>query len=680
MILAGFAWYQTRTYMPAYHEDDPDAYLILAKRIAAGLPLAERDPDPFVHQQHMWVENAEGNTIPKFAPGYPALMAGAYLAWDHAPAVFLGLGGFLILLLILAIHPLIRRRQNALLSAGLAIGIGLGVAAILAVVGYVYRAPLWAFYEAHLKLAYRDETMYLVSPVCATLTILGAYLLFALWARPWSALAGAALVALSNSLMFYGGYLLTHAAEICFVTWGMYFLWKWWRATEHATAIEAVQTPVADNLDPMGAVPAPNDIVVAYHIPSGIIWALLAGLTLGFSATIRHTSSLLVVVVVFIWIARLIGDIRAKRLNLFGGISFSMLPLAYALFPILLMLYNKTYFGDYFTTGYDLSKEQHDLSTIELRAEAWNLLIDNIPKLFHGLSYHVGFIVFSLAIISMAAIGRGVERVARWLWFIPLFLAIAIYYYAPDNMVYFRFVFTLMPLLVGAALMTIDRIALSRGARALVLIVIVGIAFINSVKSISFAAGFDISDLKSVRRAIGIEPTESGQDRFRKWPKRMEDPYREPVMLAARACEETLQDNAIIFARDGAHFCVGARRHFTLYPLKTFQKNNGREYQSAYRHPSTPKMQPERKKRLGELYTNMSQDDLNEKQRDLVRTYLLQGRQVVFLVDPGWGNNLANVYKKEFAVKELRKIDLAAYGTWGLYEATLVGPTTNPGN
>ncbi len=79
VIIAIYAWVEITHFTPAYQEVDPDGYLTLAKRIAEGGPLAVKEDDPFMYQSHVWVENNDGEVAPKFAPGYPALMAVAYL-------------------------------------------------------------------------------------------------------------------------------------------------------------------------------------------------------------------------------------------------------------------------------------------------------------------------------------------------------------------------------------------------------------------------------------------------------------------------------------------------------------------------------------------------------------------------------------------------------------------------
>ncbi|MFC1714655.1 hypothetical protein ACFL6S_13390 [Candidatus Poribacteria bacterium] len=79
IIVGIYGWVEITHFTPAYQEVDPDGYLVLAKRIARGGPLAVKADDPFMYQSHVWVENKAGEVAPKFAPGYPALMAIAYL-------------------------------------------------------------------------------------------------------------------------------------------------------------------------------------------------------------------------------------------------------------------------------------------------------------------------------------------------------------------------------------------------------------------------------------------------------------------------------------------------------------------------------------------------------------------------------------------------------------------------
>src|SRR5207237_1440339 len=73
-MLACYGIFQWRAFAPAYNEVDPDGYVLLAKRIAR-LESPALPDDPFLYNTHVWVENAPGRVVPKFAPGYPAVLA-----------------------------------------------------------------------------------------------------------------------------------------------------------------------------------------------------------------------------------------------------------------------------------------------------------------------------------------------------------------------------------------------------------------------------------------------------------------------------------------------------------------------------------------------------------------------------------------------------------------------------
>lgn len=80
VIVGLFLAVQIRIHRDLCSEPDVRAYQFLAKRLATGGPLAVEDKDPFLHQDHAWVETADGKLVPKFPPGYPLLMVPFYWA------------------------------------------------------------------------------------------------------------------------------------------------------------------------------------------------------------------------------------------------------------------------------------------------------------------------------------------------------------------------------------------------------------------------------------------------------------------------------------------------------------------------------------------------------------------------------------------------------------------------
>lgn len=332
-------------------EADPDGYIVLARRLAERGVLARQEDDPFLHHSHVWVENERGEVIPKFAPGYPALMALGYLAFG-------------------------------------------------------------------------DEGLFIVSPVLGGIALLGSFLLFRAWMPLLPSLLALVTLATNQAMLFYSGYLLTHASSVCFITWGMYFLWKWW------------QRP-------------------------GMGWALGTGLCLGFASTVRHSGGALALAVaaaVGLQWRRTGGDRGPMRR------AALLLVLAYTVFPALLAAYNAFVFGHPLRTGYALSNEQYAFS--------FAYLARNFGMLNRGLSGVALPMIFPFAILGLVFCGPWPDRLLRWAWFLPIYALYASYYWATPNMAYLRFFIDLFPLLAGSAYLLLDRVnvsVLARGAAMVIL-------------------------------------------------------------------------------------------------------------------------------------------------------------------------------------------------------------------
>ena len=100
-------------------ENDTAGYFTMAKRIARFEPLARPDPDPFLHQSHVWVENAQGLVIPKYPPGYPvALCIAEWVGGDRAMDWVSPVSGALALLGLFALTCQWTNPWMGLLAAG----------------------------------------------------------------------------------------------------------------------------------------------------------------------------------------------------------------------------------------------------------------------------------------------------------------------------------------------------------------------------------------------------------------------------------------------------------------------------------------------------------------------------------------------------------------------------------
>ena len=528
IIVSIYAYIQIIHFTPAYQEVDPDGYLILAKRIAERTPLAVRDDDPFMYQSHVWVENKDGEVAPKFAPGYPFLMAIAYL-----------FGG--------------------------------------------------------------DTSMFLVSPIMGGLAIIGAYLLFRMWSSRVSALFGALYLATNAMILVYCGYLLTHASDMCFIVWGMFFLWRWKRQAF-----------------------------------SKSLMGILAGLLLGGAVTMRHTSAAFVLVFITAIILRWIEGYRNR---IYPVRDTAIILAAYCLFPIILGIYNWSVFDSPYVTGYGLSGEQ---MAFKLKNIATNARI-----LGTGLNYTGLFFMFPVGIAGMLLAGSIGESLMVAFWIVPIYLIYSFYYWAPNGMAYFRFLIGTFPAIVGAGSALMDKATSLWQRKAIVYLIIVG-----------FVIFMQYGDTESaLQNVVSDFPSQS-------------------LAYSSQRISAILSDDAVIFSRRPVFCYLGTRRHFRLYDLDIFTASYGA---SAFTENTEPRRHPLRNDRLRNFYKGLTDDDLQIKKSDLIRRFLLDGRQVTYFLPGNYAQSEQNVLGDKFRWKLIDNWDLVATNingiwqgeTWYLYDIKL---------
>mgnify|MGYP006278340219 FL=1 len=421
-------------------------------------------------------------------------------------------------------------------------------------------------YPALLAIAYRlggDTALFYVSPILGGLALIAAFLLFRLWMPPLPcALAVVTLVA-NRMYLYYCGFLLTHAANLCFVAWGMYFLWKWYRR------------------------PGPG-------------WGALAGLSIGYAATIRHTSVLIGVAGGAALVGRLVRDWREGQ---FHPRAMASLVLAGAVFPLLLLAYHDLVYGDVFASGYRLSGEQWAFS--------WKNFSSNFAILGGGLNSEVLPLVFPFGLLGIILLGNWTERAMRLLWFLPLYLLYSAYYWSTHGSSYFRFMIVTMPLLAGAGFALLNRIG-RRRMRLAGLLSLCGLAVL-----------------------LNLPHVQDG------WTGELVGQNRKLLGRLGRQFTRELENDAVIFTRSPLTNHLGTRVRFTMYDLRAFSQRYGRRKFRPARGQE-PRRQPRRNERFTDFYEGLDSDDLDAEMRGLVEEHLKNGRQVVFIIPRGHRGNIEN--------------------------------------
>ena len=264
-----------------------------------------------------------------------------------------------------------------------------------------------------------EKTAYALNPFLGTLTLIGAYLLFRLWLSTFGSLLATFALASTPLFIRYSGYPLAHSADIFFITWGMFALFKW------------METPRT-------------------------AWALAAGLLLGYSQLVRPPNALLVLPVLAAAAFALARPWPAVRRH---WAQAAALLAAYAVFPVFHLLYNASVFGGPLTTGYGLSGEQ--------TAFALSRLPSNASYAFQAMGSTGLGIYLGLGLVGLV-IGRDWRQtLLKLLWVGPIALLYITYYWAPRGAAgaYARFFLGLYPALIGSAFALLERLSLSAPRR-----------------------------------------------------------------------------------------------------------------------------------------------------------------------------------------------------------------------
>ncbi|MBD3184126.1 hypothetical protein GF312_17710 [Candidatus Poribacteria bacterium] len=413
-------------------------------------------------------------------------------------------------------------------------------------------------YPALMSIAYNiggDRAMFIVSPIMGFLGLIGCYFLFRLWMSRIAATAGVLLIAANTMFLVYSGYLLTHASNTCFVVWGMSFIWRWLR----------------DN-----------------NTMSG----LFGGLILGASMTIRHTSVLMVSVLIAAILIKLwrhynngkpYNEILKPVLVLFG---------AYCVFPFILMVYNYAVFESPFVTGYGLSQEQGAFKLASISK--------NARMLASGLNTEGLFLLFPLGIAGILLSGSMGDSIMQILWVLPVYLLYTSYYWAFGNMAYYRFLIVTFPCFIGAACALLDTVKNSNIRKIFTFIIIVSMIFFVQKDFMKGRLKGTLADLPS-----------------------------QSLAYSAEIMADQLEDDAVIFSQRPVFCYIGTVENFRFYDLNIFTSAYGN---SAFKEGVQPKRQPVRNKRFREFYSKLTDENLQEKKQDLIDKFLENGRQVIYFI------------------------------------------------
>jgi len=387
---------------------------------------------------------------------------------------------------------------------------------------------------------------------------------------PFAAALSVWTLAVNPMYLIYSGYLLTHSSNTCAITWGMYFLWKWVRKPKRNAGISA-------------------------------------GLLLGFATTIRYTSTLMagvvLIAVVGCWLKergrREVGD----NLHFLKNPTIQQISIllgCYAIFPLILAIYNWSLFGNPFVTGYSLTSEHNALSVQFFKR--------NLNFMVGGLNTTALFLIFPIGLAGMLLVGSIRERLMRLFWFLPVVIFYTSYYWAFSGMPYLRFTICTFPVVVGSAFLLLDRASgaeaesdasSSKPPSTLAWNAALS-AWLRRVGMVAFVALLVFLRYGEAQRGMRGIVSDTGS---------------RVVAAGARMLSRTLEPNAVIISQSPFYCYIGTRERFRHYDLPRFN--------SPFNSPE--RRQPKRTERLRKFYASLDETDKIRRKRELILTFLDQG-------------------------------------------------------
>ena len=424
----------------------------------------------------------------------------------------------------------------------------------------------------HRRLADGSTLCLWVSPVCMSLAVLGCFGLGRMLGGSFAGVMAALVFAASPVTLGLSTSPNSHASAVCCVAWGMLFLCWWWRS-------------------------------------GGWIKGLLAGLLVGYAATIRYTEGLLVLPLVYVAIERAMPGLLPWNwtgLRDRYGIRPVRTPtprqrwqglvvvLGWAVPVAILVSYNLRAMGT--LTGYDNTNESAIGSAFK-----W--------EHFHVNWYTTVTQLNDIALAFVLPLGlAGLVWMFRWnfrlatamlLWIVPSAIAYTSYYWAPQQEVatrYMRFFLTIMPALAVCAFAGLSRVAIVVQGRAA-----------GGVAS-TVAAGL-LATLAAVQGAYEAVPAAEADATGRQVLAYNVQAVKERIRTAGFKEEDAVIISGDIQALNWLQFATRVR----LYNASLFSERIIRELTSSQRNPDDPdSLDPHRRQALRERIEKLTEERIGK--------------------------------------------------------------------
>jgi len=442
--------------------------------------------------------------------------------------------------------------------------------------------PLYPALAAGAMTIFGDHAGFYLCPILAIFAVIGMFFLCRFFMPEKLALVGSFLLATSPVFNHFALSKVSHGPSMGFLIWGLVFFFA-------ASSSRRLQT--------------------------GILYAVLSGLLLGYAEGIRYTNIILLIPPVVYGFLFL----RKKRLWILFAFACGV-----AVPYLFLCWYHWSSFGSPFATGYSLTNEQSGFSL----SYFWTNLRLYIPAL---ISDGTGLIT-SLALIELVLLfGRNKRKAIVFLaWIIPLSLLYMFYYWAPTTraLSFLRFI---LPVFVPMYILALSGLwnLIRKYSKVKQLIIILILVVVHGIWGI--CASFEDSETYYIRQNSSKKVLDF-------------------------ALEE-IPEGSVIFTDYGSLNTFDFEKRWILYSTNILNQHYLKRRLKRSLENSISGLQKQRAELLKKKLLDVSRKDFHKTIMALIAGHLQQGRKVYILSSANAINSFMARYKRYLEIAKKSRLE-----------------------
>jgi hypothetical protein len=442
--------------------------------------------------------------------------------------------------------------------------------------------PLYPALAAGTMIIFGNYAGFYLCPILAVFAVFGMFFLCRFFMPVKLAIAGAFLLATTPVFTHFALSKVSHGPSMGFLIWGLVCFFA---------------------------------AVSRRRLSSGLIYAILSGLLLGYAEGIRYTNIFLLLPPTLYGLLFL----RKKRLWILFAFGCGV-----AVPYLFLCWFHWSSFGSPFATGYSLTNEQSGFS----QSYVWTNMRLYIPAL---ISDGTG-LVTSLAVIGLVLLyGRNKKKALVFLsWIIPLLVLYMFYYWAPTSRTssFLRFI---LPIFVPIYILALAGLwqLIRKYSNAKQLTIIALLVIIHGIWGI--CASFEDSETYYLKQ----------------------NSTKKVVDFALK----NIPAGSVIFTDYGSLNTLDFEKRWILYSSDILNQYYLKRRLKRSLENSISGLQKQRAELLKKKLLDVSRKDFHKKKISLISKHLKQGRGIYFLSSSSAVNSFMVRYQRYLETTEKAKLE-----------------------